>query len=158
ENEGSNSSPQWVLCPQQSNTLKLRRDRQKRLIIHLRQVSGVPLTITKCFGMLLAAGRNLRHSDMQLLELVTVEPGAVPSASVITATWDPHVHVFDVLNTETPRESRVLLTVAADVVIAEVGEPIRFQIEAKARVFHRDERFYKLPNASLHERYSLILE
>ncbi|KAK6024859.1 TBC domain protein, partial [Ostertagia ostertagi] len=55
-------------------------------------------------------------------------------------------------------ESRVLLTVAADVVIAEVGEPIRFQIEAKARVFHRDERFYKLPNASLHERYSLILE
>uniref|UniRef100_A0A0R3PEK7 Rab-GAP TBC domain-containing protein n=1 Tax=Angiostrongylus costaricensis TaxID=334426 RepID=A0A0R3PEK7_ANGCS len=153
ENEGSHNSPHWVLCPQQNNTLKLRRDRQKRII-----VSGPPLTVTKCFGMLLAAGRNLRHSDMQLLELESMGPGANPSVYVINAIWDPRVHVFDVLNTETPRDSRVFLTVAADVIIAEAGEPIRFRLEAKARVFHRDERFYKLPRVALREGYSLTLE
>ncbi|KAJ1356632.1 hypothetical protein KIN20_014371 [Parelaphostrongylus tenuis] len=158
ENEGSHSSPHWVLCPQQNNTLKLRRDRQKRIIVQLKQVSGPPLTVTKCFGMLLAAGRNLRHSDMQLLELESMGPGANPSVYVINAIWDPRVHVFDVLNTETPRDSRVFLTVAADVIIAEAGEPIRFRLEAKARVFHRDERFYKLPRVALREGYSLTLE
>ncbi|VDP18568.1 unnamed protein product [Heligmosomoides polygyrus] len=122
------------------------------------RVSGLPLTVTKCFGMLLAAGRNLRHSDMQLLELETMGPGAVPSTYLINAIWDPRIHIFDVLNTETPRESRVFLTVAADVIIAEAGEPIRFRIEAKARVFHRDERFYKLPRVSVREGYSLTLE
>lgn len=122
------------------------------------KVSGPPLTVTKCFGMLLAAGRNLRHSDMQLLELESMGPGANPSVYVINAIWDPRVHVFDVLNTETPRDSRVFLTVAVDVIIAEAGEPIRFRLEAKARVFHRDERFYKLPRVALREGYSLTLE
>ncbi|KHJ92600.1 hypothetical protein OESDEN_07508 [Oesophagostomum dentatum] len=166
ENEGSHTSPHWVLCPQQSNTLKLRRDRPKRLIVQLKQVdirrfsliSGPPLTVTKCFGMLLAAGRNLRHSDMQLLELESMGPGANPSVYVINAIWDPRVHIFDVLNTETPRDSRVFLTVAADVILAEAGEPIRFRIEAKARVFHRDERFYKLPRVAVREGYLLTLE
>ncbi|VDL79325.1 unnamed protein product [Nippostrongylus brasiliensis] len=158
ENEGSPTTPHWVLCPQQNNTLKLRRDRQKRLIIQLKQISGLPLTVTKCFGMLLAAGRNLRHSDMHLLELESMGAGAAPSTYVINAIWDPRIHIFDVLNTETPRESRVFLTVAADVIIAEVGEPIRFRIEAKARVFHRDERFYKLPRVSVREGYTLTLE
>uniref|UniRef100_A0A0K0D855 DUF3694 domain-containing protein n=1 Tax=Angiostrongylus cantonensis TaxID=6313 RepID=A0A0K0D855_ANGCA len=103
--------------------------------------------------MLLAAGRNLRHSDMQLLELESMGPGANPSVYVINAIWDPRVHVFDCSS-----DSRVFLTVAVDVIIAEAGEPIRFRLEAKARVFHRDERFYKLPRVALREGYSLTLE
>uniref|UniRef100_A0A1I7XJX0 PID domain-containing protein n=1 Tax=Heterorhabditis bacteriophora TaxID=37862 RepID=A0A1I7XJX0_HETBA len=158
ENEGTSSgSPHWVLCPQQSNTLKLRRDRQKRLIIQLKQVSGFPLTVTKCFGMLLAAGRNLRHSDMQLLDMESMGPGADPSVYVINAIWDPRVHMFEVLNTETPRETRVFMTVAVDVIVAEVSEPIRFSLETKARVFHQHERFYKLPRVAVREGYSLTL-
>ena len=50
------------------------------------------------------------------------------------------------------------MTVAVDVILAEVSEPIRFSIEAKARVFHQHERFYKLPRVAVHEGYSLILE
>ena len=50
------------------------------------------------------------------------------------------------------------MTVAVDVILAEVSEPIRFSIEAKARVFHQHERFYKLPRVAVHEGYSLVLE
>ena len=36
--------------------------------------------------------------------------GALPSVYVITAIWDPRVHQFEVLNTETPRGLSILLT------------------------------------------------
>ncbi|PAV65018.1 hypothetical protein WR25_08345 isoform B [Diploscapter pachys] len=108
--------------------------------------------------MLLAAGRNLRHSDMQLLELTNMKPGADPSVFVIQANWDPRVNSFEVLNTETPRDTRVFMTVAIDMIVEEVSEPIRFSLEAKARVFHEHERFYKVPRIAVKESYSLTLQ
>ena len=41
----------------------------KFMIFDLRQVAGKRLTISKCFGILIAAGRNLRQGDLQLLEI-----------------------------------------------------------------------------------------
>ncbi|CAD6185269.1 unnamed protein product [Caenorhabditis auriculariae] len=158
ENDGSAQTPDWKLCPQQSGTFKLRRDRAKKLIVQLKQTSGFPLTITKCFGMLLAAGRNLRHSDLQLLEMEKTEFGSDPSIFVIQANWDPRVHMFEVLNTETPRETKVFMTVAIDVIVAEVSEPIRFSMESMSRVFHEHERFYKTPHSVVREGYTLVLE
>lgn len=36
----------------------------------MSQISGGGLVIERCFGVLLASGRNVKHSDMQLLEMV----------------------------------------------------------------------------------------
>lgn len=54
------------------NGFKLRSNLEKQLCISIRQVSdnGPQLFIERCFGVLVAAGRHVRHSDMQLLEMV----------------------------------------------------------------------------------------
>ncbi|CAB3410123.1 unnamed protein product [Caenorhabditis bovis] len=158
ENDGTAQNPVWKLCPQHNGVFKLRRDRAKKLIIQLKQTSGFLLTVTKCFGMLLAAGRNLRHSDLQLLEMEKNEFEPDTTIFVIESNWDPRTHMFEVLNTETPRDTRVFMTVAIDVIMAEVSEPIRFSMESMSRVFHEHERFYKTPRAIVSEGFTLILE
>ncbi|CAJ0583037.1 unnamed protein product, partial [Mesorhabditis spiculigera] len=150
---------QFTLCSQQSNTFKLRRDRKKKLVVHLKQASGRCLTIKKCFGMLLAAGRNLRHSDMQLLGMESMAPSPHdPSVYMVSALWDPKESNFEVLNTETPRDTRVFMTIALDVIMAEVGEPIRFSLECKARVHHQYERFYRTQRVPVVETFYLSLQ
>ncbi|CAI5456391.1 unnamed protein product [Caenorhabditis angaria] len=158
ENDGTVQNPQWKLCPLHNGVFKLRRDRAKKLIIQLKQTSGFLLNVTKCFGMLLAAGRNLRHSDLQLLEMEKNAFEPESTIFVIEANWDPRVNMFEVLNTETPRETRVFMTVAIDVIVAEVSEPIRFSMESMSRVFHEHERFYKTPRSIVSEGFTLVLE
>lgn len=62
----------FTICPQEKNCFKLRRGREKRIIIMLQQVNGPKiLAVQKCFGLLLGAGRYVRHSDMHLLDMVS---------------------------------------------------------------------------------------
>lgn len=69
------------MVPQEKNCFKLRRGREKRIIVVLQQVSGPRvLVVAKCFGLLLAAGRNVRQSDMHLLDM-QVGSAAIPPAS-----------------------------------------------------------------------------
>lgn len=53
---------------------KLKTNLEKQLCLSIRQVSdnGPQLYIERCFGVLVAPGRGVRHSDMQLLEMVQV--------------------------------------------------------------------------------------
>ncbi|GMT31385.1 hypothetical protein PFISCL1PPCAC_22682 [Pristionchus fissidentatus] len=136
------SAARFATCPQQHSTFKMRRDLDRKVLVRIKQVTGKRLTISKCFGILIAAGRNLRQSDLQLLELEqsTAAPDD-PTVYTIRASWDPRGPNFTALNTETPRDTRVFITVAVDVIVCEVNEPIRFSMEAKARVFHQHERF-----------------
>ncbi|NP_001360743.1 Rab GTPase-activating protein tbc-11 [Caenorhabditis elegans] len=158
ENDGTVEKPSWKLCPQHNGVFKVRRDREKKIVVQLRQIDGFLLNIKKCFGMLLAAGRNLRHSDLQLLEMDRNATGTDSAVFVIEANWDPRVHMFEVLNTETPRDTRVFMTVAIDVIVSEISEPIRFSMEAMSRVFHEHERFYKTPQTVVSEEFTLVLE
>ncbi|PIC15135.1 hypothetical protein B9Z55_022227 [Caenorhabditis nigoni] len=158
ENDGTMEKPNWKLCPQHNGVFKVRRDREKKIVVQLKQVEGFLLNIKKCFGMLLAAGRNLRHSDLQLLEMQRNETGSDSAVFLIEANWDPRVHMFEVLNTETPRDTRVFMTVAVDVIVMEISEPIRFSMEAMSRVFHEHERFYKTPQTVVSEEFTLVLE
>lgn len=158
ENDGTVEKPIWKLCPQHNGVFKVRRDREKKIVVQLKQVEGFLLNIKKCFGMLLAAGRNLRHSDLQLLEMQRNETGSDSAVFLIEANWDPRVHMFEVLNTETPRDTRVFMTVAIDVIVTEISEPIRFSMEAMSRVFHEHERFYKTPQTVVSEEFTLVLE
>ena len=69
---------------------------------------------------------------------------------VITGSWDPRETSFAVLNKETsPDVSSVYLTVAADLVMTQVAEPVRFVIETKARILPQNERYWYYAKKSL---------
>ncbi|KAM3728875.1 Rab GTPase-activating protein [Dirofilaria immitis] len=146
----------FTVCPQEKNCFKLRRDREKRVIVVLQQTHGQRvLTVRKCFGLLLGAGRNLRHNDMHLLDMQSMGRGNDAKTYIIEAIWDPHLQNLEVLNTETPRETRVFMTIAADVILTGIGEPVRFNIECKARIFHEHERFWYVSRRPVVEKYFL---
>lgn len=57
-------------CPQDSGVFKLRRDLLKTLTVILTQTSNRDLRVDRCFGMLVSPGRNIKNSDMHLIEMV----------------------------------------------------------------------------------------
>ncbi|VDO65848.1 unnamed protein product [Onchocerca flexuosa] len=146
----------FTVCPQEKNCFKLRRDREKRVVVVLQQTHGERvLTVKKCFGLLLGAGRNLRHNDMHLLDMQSMGRGNDAKTYIIEAIWDPHLQNLEVLNTETPRETRVFMTIAADVILTGIDEPVRFNMECKARIFHEHERFWYVSRRPVVEKYFL---
>ena len=71
--------------------------------------------------MLVSPGRNVRHSDMQLLEGVNMTQNGNSGGWAIQGSWDPREAAFAVLNQETgPDIQSVYMTVAADLVISQV--------------------------------------
>uniref|UniRef100_A0AC35UIN7 Rab-GAP TBC domain-containing protein n=1 Tax=Rhabditophanes sp. KR3021 TaxID=114890 RepID=A0AC35UIN7_9BILA len=145
-------------CPQENNCFRLRRDRIKKVMVVLRQISGPRnLPIKSCFGLLLAAGRNLKGSDMQLMDMESMGPAPQnKNVYVIAGLWNPIKESFEVLNTETPRETRVFMTVAADIIISGIEDSIRFYVECKARIYHRYEHFSSVIRRPIIEKYDLV--
>ena len=81
--------------------------------------------VERCFGMLVSPGRNVRHSDMQLLEDVKMSYNASTAQWAIQGSWDPREAAFAVLNQETgPDISSVFMTVACDLVLNQIAEPV----------------------------------
>lgn len=50
------------------------------------------------------------------------------------------------------------MTVAVDVVLTGLDEPVRFNIECKARIFHEHERFWYVTRRPIVEKYFLTLK
>lgn len=50
------------------------------------------------------------------------------------------------------------MTVAADVVLSGIHEPVRFLLECKARIFHEHERFWYIARKAIVERYFLTVK
>jgi len=91
----------------------------KQIVLTVQQLSGdghKDLTVERCFGLLLSPGRRVRHSDMQLVEMLSWSIG-LGNTYVITGQWDANDPAFESLNHETPKESHVFFTVAVDLVI-----------------------------------------
>ena len=66
----------------------------------------------------------VRHSDMQLLEGVKMTEGKGADWA-IQGAWDPWEAAFATLNNETgPDIQSVYMTVAADLVMKEMAEPV----------------------------------
>lgn len=76
---------------------------------------------------------------------------------------------FEYLNTETPRDTRVYFTIAVDLVVEKIDEPVRFIIEAKAKIVppsnsvavSATEKFWQnfasKSTKQMQEQFSLIL-
>ncbi|CAF3420279.1 unnamed protein product [Rotaria socialis] len=121
----------------EKNVFRLRKDVRKNVTVALQHIRGFPLNIERCFGMLLAQGRNVRACDMQLLDLESMGKSEDNRYYMVHGNWDPSARGFNELihlNEETPKGARVFLTIALDLVISGIPEPVRFLIEAKARV------------------------
>lgn len=90
----------------EKNVFRLRQDIRKSVSVALQQIRGVPLNIERCFGMLLAQGRNVRASDMQLLDLESMGKSDDNRYYIVRGGWDPSARGFKELthlNDETPK-------------------------------------------------------
>lgn len=60
--------------PKDRNGFKLRSNIPKQVCLSIQQVKegGITLEIERCFGVLVSPGRNVKHSDMRLLEMVNI--------------------------------------------------------------------------------------
>ncbi|KAF5273077.1 hypothetical protein FQR65_LT04819 [Abscondita terminalis] len=151
----------FYTVPKDRSGFKLRVKVEKQLCLTIKQVpdNGPQLQIERCFGILIAPGRHVRHSDMQLLDMV--QTGSLPSIdrnnTVISASWDPSEPPFESLNVET-KDTSMYITVALDLVIRGIQEPVRFQMETPVRVFGQHERFWYFQKRSLIQQFFLNLK
>lgn len=150
----------YSAVPWDKSFFKLRCDLDKKLVLTVQQVGQSEwLSIEKCFGLLICPGRNVKQSDMQLLEMVSMGSSDDSENSyVIRGSWDPTDPMYEVLNTETPKDTKVYLTIAVDLVIKGIQEPVRFCLETKAKIFSKNERFWYFSKKVMQERFHLTLK
>ena len=123
EDTKGNYSP----VPKDRNFFKIRAGIEKKIVITVLQINdSLELPIERCFGLLVSPGRHVKHSDMHLLEMVSMGTSNTPqnpqetrkSAYVISGHWDPNEPVFGLLNRESSKEiNSVYMTIAVDLVI-----------------------------------------
>lgn len=134
----------------EKSCFKLRQNCDKEICITVKQAPSdnlPPLFIERCFGVLLSIGKIKKQADMQLLELSA--PGAYLKTSSefqIIAKWDLNDKAFEQLN-ESPKS--YLITLAVDLVIKGIQEPVRFVIETQMKIDNSESQSSRFSNSFL---------
>lgn len=125
---------------------KLRCNTDKEVSVTVKQVPSdtlPPLFIERCFGVLLSPGKLVKQADMQLLDIINVgyqktenPPHQHLLPYQIRAEWKANEKAFEQLNLEA---QKTYLTVAVDLVIKGIQEPVRFVIETQVTILSSNE-------------------
>lgn len=73
----------------------------------------------------------------------------------IRAQWDASESAFESLNVESAKE---YITVAVDLVIKGIREPLRFLIETPVKIFSQNERFWYFSKRPLIQQFFVNLK
>lgn len=130
---------------------KIHPNCDKEICITVKQIISdnlQPLFIERCFGVLLSIGKIKKQADMLLLELQT--PGnylkAIPTDFQIIAKWNLCDKAFDALNES---QKTHLITIAVDLVIKGIQEPVRFVIETYIKIDNSEIQPSRFSNSFL---------
>lgn len=154
----------FMSVPRDRNFLKLRANVEKQVCLTINQViSGTQqriLQLERCFGVLVCPGRNVKQSDMQLLDMVSMgtdlsDIDGCNTIYLITGHWDPSDKVFEPLNSETQCS---YITIAVDLVMYKIKEPVRLSIETPIKVYAANERFWVFGRKQVTHQFYLNLQ
>lgn len=139
----------FASAPRDRSSFRLRSNTDKQVSITVKQTQSNKLPalyIERCFGVLLSPGKLVRQADMRLLDMVSMgyvkidPPQTVANTClqpyIIRAEWKAQDKNFEKLNYES---QKMYITVAVDLVIKGIQEPVRFVIETHVSIQPQNE-------------------
>ncbi|XP_045456212.1 rab GTPase-activating protein 1-like [Melitaea cinxia] len=155
--------------PKERLGYKLRGGIDKQVTINVKQVTNNVqsesddtqsytggLYIERCFGILLAPGRSVKHSDMQLLEMVSGSSGG--SGCSVCALWNAGESALAAFNVASGDGAPQYMSLALDLVIRGIRDPLRLVIETPVKVFPPSERFWYYSKRPLVQQFYINLK
>ncbi|XP_013166979.1 PREDICTED: rab GTPase-activating protein 1-like isoform X1 [Papilio xuthus] len=156
--------------PKERLGFKLRGGIDKQVTINVQQVTNNVqpemddsqmsytggLYIERCFGILLAPGRSVKHSDMRLLEMVSGASGG--SGCSVCALWNAGEAALAAFNVASGDGAPAYMSLALDLVIRGIRDPLRLVIETPVKVYPPTERFWYYSKRPLVQQFYINLK